>query len=537
MMKRIILSTMALTVMMSVTAQDAYDAAILATEDLNGTARYVGMGGALDALGADISTISSNPAALGLFRHSDLRLSLSVLSQSDARKYGGVNPTTISFDQVGFVWSNPTSQTSYLNLGFNYHRSRNFNQIIAASNAFAPSKSYFDDKGNLTGIVGSGQNLQTLVKGYRGLFNSDKADADGINYYDSQVDNSYSQLLRFEDPKTKDVSYYPLTASSFNFDKGTKGFIGVYEFNVSGNSNDRVYWGVTLGIHDIHYESHTTYSEALEAGQSLPNDVKPTSAGLIDERTIKGMGFNLKAGVIVRPVAESPFRLGLAISSPTWYKLKTNNNTTVYVDEQNNIGESYEFKYYTPWTIGLSLGHTVGNFLALGFGYEYTIFNTADMRYYTYYGNGGDASRSDKDMDEEIGLCLRGTHALKAGIECRPIPELALRLGYNFVSSPYRSDEDAYRNQKVYSPGVYYASTTDYINWNPTHRITAGLGTKLGKFGIDLAYQCALTSGRMYPFVDGEYYEDDVNKVENHAPMTKVNFRRHQFLLTLGYSF
>ena len=37
----------------AVSAQETYDNAQLATKDLNGTARYVGMGGAMEALGAD----------------------------------------------------------------------------------------------------------------------------------------------------------------------------------------------------------------------------------------------------------------------------------------------------------------------------------------------------------------------------------------------------------------------------------------------------------------------------------------------------
>ena len=47
---------------LSANAQETYENAKLAGEDLNGTARYVGMGGAMEALGADISTIGSNPA-------------------------------------------------------------------------------------------------------------------------------------------------------------------------------------------------------------------------------------------------------------------------------------------------------------------------------------------------------------------------------------------------------------------------------------------------------------------------------------------
>ena len=47
-------------------AQETYENAKLAGTDLNGTARYVGMGGAMEALGADLSTISTNPAGIGL---------------------------------------------------------------------------------------------------------------------------------------------------------------------------------------------------------------------------------------------------------------------------------------------------------------------------------------------------------------------------------------------------------------------------------------------------------------------------------------
>ncbi|MDE5787125.1 MAG: hemin receptor, partial [Bacteroidaceae bacterium] len=44
-------------------AQDTYmNDRLTATDDIDGTARFVGMGGAMGALGADLSVISSNPA-------------------------------------------------------------------------------------------------------------------------------------------------------------------------------------------------------------------------------------------------------------------------------------------------------------------------------------------------------------------------------------------------------------------------------------------------------------------------------------------
>ena len=45
-----------------------YDANRWMGSDLNGTARFVGMGGAMGALGGDITTMGTNPAGIGIYR-------------------------------------------------------------------------------------------------------------------------------------------------------------------------------------------------------------------------------------------------------------------------------------------------------------------------------------------------------------------------------------------------------------------------------------------------------------------------------------
>ena len=45
------------------------------------------MGGAMEALGADISTISSNPAGIGLFRKSTFSGSFGLVTQQDAKEF------------------------------------------------------------------------------------------------------------------------------------------------------------------------------------------------------------------------------------------------------------------------------------------------------------------------------------------------------------------------------------------------------------------------------------------------------------------
>lgn len=73
-MKHCIIGFLGCVLALPMAAQETYQNTRLLGNDLNGTARYVGMGGAMEALGADISTISTNPAGLGLFRKGQVTL-------------------------------------------------------------------------------------------------------------------------------------------------------------------------------------------------------------------------------------------------------------------------------------------------------------------------------------------------------------------------------------------------------------------------------------------------------------------------------
>ena len=157
-MKKILLAAIAMGLVLPAAAQDTYESARLLGSDLNGTARYVGMGGAMEALGADISTMGTNPAGIGLFRHSTASLSFGVVSQADAKEFDGLNKTNMSFDQAGFVYSARVSPTSFINVGFNYHKSKNFDQILSAANS----------------LRGCSQNGLTYEKAARGLYEFDE---------------------------------------------------------------------------------------------------------------------------------------------------------------------------------------------------------------------------------------------------------------------------------------------------------------------------------------------------------------------------
>ena len=66
-----------------------YDANRLLGTDLNGTARYIGMGGAMGALGGDITTMSTNPAGIGIYRSNDVMVSFCFANNGMKTEYQG----------------------------------------------------------------------------------------------------------------------------------------------------------------------------------------------------------------------------------------------------------------------------------------------------------------------------------------------------------------------------------------------------------------------------------------------------------------
>lgn len=556
-MKKIVSLAVFTLAMLPAAAQDTYENARLLGADLNGTARYVGMGGALDALGADISTIGTNPAAIGVFRHSTASVSMGIVSQEDAKRFDQVGKTNFSFDQVGFVYSTQTDRNSFLNFAFNYHKSRNFDQILSAANSLSHAS-----LGKLA--YGKSCQLDERQGGYFLEENSTDGVVDGWHdrssnnraYTYTQWDHVYTNGVNWDqdnfDPSEPYKNVF-LEAEGYEFDRAHSGYIGNFDFNLSGNLDNRLFLGVTLGIKHVDYKGYSEYLERVVDG----NDRYIGNTVLADERKITGTGIDLSIGAIYRPIEDSPFRVGLTIKTPTWYDLKSRNATVLFnATDYNKLnpdyanwgydefpsGETYEFRYYTPWQFGLSAGHTIGNYLALGAGWDYADYGCADNRVkdgYDEYGNPD--SYSDEVMNRHTENTLRGVSTLKAGVEFKPDPSIAVRLGYNYVSPMYQ--DNGVRDTRLSSIGNWYSSTADYTNWKSTNRITCGLGFKHNGWNFDLAYQYSATKGQFFPFQSMNFTDivpnndNTYNYEVNASTPTDVKFNRHQLLFTVGYTF
>ena len=550
MKNKYILSALLLLGTMTIGAQETYENTKLIDNDLNGTARYVGMGGALDALGADISVIGSNPAGLGFISKSRTDVSFGFVSQPGVSAFQQGKPTNASFDQVGFVYvmRNLRGDNNGFNFAVNYHKSRNFDYILSAvgdlKNASQNTLSY------LKAIYGrraeDGTSIFNLEKTKNGMIR-------GTHPFTSQLDNLYYNNLMVD--RNNAVTYS--TATGYDMQRAHTGYIGTYDVSMSGAISPRFYFGGTIGFHDVHYTGTGEYVEYLV---DISN--KPLTALMVhDEKTITGLGVDFKLGAIFLPIENSPFRIGLSVASPTFYNLTT--NTSAYI--RHNLGssqsiqngypggttnESYSFKVLTPWNFGISLGHTVGNYLALGASYNFTDYGSMKTRvneggeYDWYTDSYYESSSNDTNMNEHTKQTLKGVSTIKLGAEFRPVNNLALRAGYNYISPMYQTN--AFKDGTIDSYGSNYSTATDYVNWDSTNRFTLGVGYQMKNFNIDLAYLYSAQNGDFHPFMDayGDYYyintatkKLQMDKIDNYADAVSVSNKRHQLLLTLGYRF
>lgn len=533
-MKKIYVLSAMMALTLGASAQDAYQSANIATPDLNGTAKYVGMGGAMEALGGDISTISSNPAGIGLFRHSWVGLSGGMIFQGGSLNGLDGSKTKASFDQVGFVISSPDADGT-LNVAFNFNKSRNFNQILNAANSL------------------DGESSQNIVTYNKLLADYDKNLTERqINQIDWMLSDGllYTTTGLGDD----DYTYYAAGANGFAFDQKHSGYIGNYAVNLSGSIENRLFLGLTVGFKDVHYNSYSEYTE------NIVGDC-PGLVTIADNRSITGNGFDVAIGAIFRPVEESPFRIGATIQSPTFYTLTSENSTYLYNGTElgdypasinmkggklqpiYHSSESYKFKLYTPWRFGLSLAHTVGNYLALGASVDYAAYGSLDNRYDygggywdSYYGS-SDRSESDVPMNNATKKVLDGVTTLKVGAEFKPVDNVALRAGYNYVAPMYKTS--AVKDGYVDSDGQAVSSQTAWTNWGATNRFTCGLGFRMDKWNFDLAYQYSTQKGDFYAF-ESEYYNNaghNAGYLDNTCPVTKVKNDRSQLLMSIGYTF
>ena len=142
--RKILSATIALLFTGMTWAQTEYDALKVAQYDINGTARYVSMGGAFGALGGDPSAIKDNPAGLGIYRKSEINGTMGLSLQGASATWNNGNGSNdsykLGFNNFSYVMAFPTWRSEKNNSGiqssnfsFAYNRLKNFNRQVTVN--------------------------------------------------------------------------------------------------------------------------------------------------------------------------------------------------------------------------------------------------------------------------------------------------------------------------------------------------------------------------------------------------------------------
>lgn len=529
-------------------AQSSIDALTLSDTELRGTSRFMSMAGAFTALGGDLSTLTQNPAGIGVYRGSDvaLTLDLSFLSNKSSNIPGGATMNNTNFDAntIGYVGT--------MNFGSN-----------SVMSTFSWGVSYNRLKSFTRNYRGSGIPLQTSMSNYIALM-SDGIDPENMisksgydPYQDSQInwmnilafngaittptivtDNAgkvtdiyYDGLFQYDVPAQDGKPAIPATTGTAGFNVRERGYADEYNIAFGGNLANVVQWGVDLGITDLTHEQWTSYDEALQganirAGNEYYDVIEEGDCDWqIDNwKKTTGTGFNLKFGLILKPVQE--LRIGVAVHTPTWYSMTTSYNANLTYGGSNRVQRDrgtntavYDWNLRTPWKLMFGLAGVIGGRGIISADYEYSAYDK--MHTSDSYGD-------FDDYNDDIATYFRATNTLRLGAEFRVTPQFSLRLGYSYASSNVKSDA-ADNNLEIYTSGTNLGYTFN----QSSNYVTAGLGYRTGGFYVDLAYVNRQRTSTYHCFTPFQDYDG----LWTLAPQAKIKENANQLALTVGYKF
>ena len=500
---------------LGVQAQTSYEAATLLGSDLSGTARYVGMGGAMSALGADMSTMATNPAGTALYRSWDAAISFGGNWVTQRAQTGMNRNRAFSsygvLDNFGAVIANKKSNAGvlrFVNFGLNSRNVKRFDGKMGMASDLGGLSQTIQmaeqawqnvDFVNYTSFDPNSPNSLYNRNYYRnynyGWLTLLGADADLMGIY---APEDADGNLQYDEDGNVVEDYWYRQANGCNYAERLSGGIDALDFNLSFNFSDAVYLGATLTTYDVDYRMESTYSESFsDGGYTLQNFYSTT-----------GSGYDFKFGVILRPFVESSFRLGLSATTPTVYSLRDCNSAIIdseysYYDEDKGQMMTASFGMDTqspdardgdchtsytmvaPAKYNISLGGTIGRSLALGAEYEYD--NLGAIVLYDENGN------ANAPMNEHTAKNFTGRHTLRVGAE-KTFGTFYTRLGYNFQTGGY--GQNAWKMLLLNS----VQTNTAYTNLKHTQNITCGVGFRGDVFYADAALLYSKQKADFYPF-------------------------------------
>jgi len=430
-MKRNILFIVALFFCALSFGQGETDAYCYSNNDLSGTARGQAMGGAFGALGGDVTGIAVNPAGIGVYRSSEIVANMSLTSPLISGNTNRQSNTSFHFDNLSYIGYYPLVKGNVLtlNFGFNYNRIKTFDQNYSTSRPTMNSsltKYMAASANNANGGRGIDQNIWSTD--YYANPNVPWLSALGFDgYVIDPIGNSNQYQSILEPGEQVNPS---LTVAE-------RGRVEAYDFTIGSNIADKFFWGATFTIVDLSYSLTSSYDESFLGDQSRGMTLTNT----LDTR---GSGFQMKAGVIYKPV--DALRLSVAYHSPVWYSMtdffqggllprgiKTDEGDLAGLTTTPDPNDAaFDYRFRTPGSWTFSAATVLGTQAIISLDYE--IKNYASMNLKDYNGN---------DLTDVNGIIkddFKNTSTIRAGFEFRFTPQFSGRLGYAWMQNPYSSD-------------------------------------------------------------------------------------------------
>jgi hypothetical protein len=458
-------------------AQNETDALRYGELSTGATARSISLGGTGGSFGGDFSSLSINPAGLGVYRSSEVMIT-PTLRLNNARSTYFKNDTKdnnarMGISNFGVVFSTAKKGKDYtksdwkaFSIGLGYNRVADLNSAVTYTGT--------NDQSSITDIFsadalqnGIGQNLVPPLGffGWEGYL----LDTDYASIPRQQILNNGGGLLQSKSWESK-------------------GGIDEWSFSLGGNYKEKLLLGISLDLVSYKFDRNTNFWESDESGNAN-NDFDYLSYN--EYLTTTGVGFNAKLGAIY--VINDRFRIGAAFHTPTWsvftddfdYDLTTNTenlkNRTGQGDRdpetyvQPDQAYTFDYSLRSPWHALLSATAFFGQHGFITADYEYVDY--ASMK----YDFGDPTTDYERGVNQAIKDTYTGGHNLRLGIEGRKDNFMG-RLGFAYHSSPLQRSAD------------FYGQRFD---------LSAGLGLRLNAFVIDLAYRYRIkkSSDFAYPFL------------------------------------
>ncbi len=471
--------------------QTAFDALRYSQFQVGGTARTVGAGGALGALGSDFATLSVNPAGLGWYRRSEFTFTpafmitntTSVLTNEENNAGVEEDRSVFNINNFGLViTSRPRSRKwKTFNFGFGLNRLANFNQRF----------------------VYSGFSTGSITDRFLELANS----PEGPDAFEAGVAIDANALFTPVDIDDVYLSDYEVAPNAEIFrtqDVETRGAINEFLLSFAGNYDEKILFGATIGFPIVNFNEDKLYEE------SDPDDVVPLFDDLQfrEELTTTGWGINAKAGVIIRPV--QMLRLGAAVHTPTAYRLSDRFNTSMVYNFTDDMGPFrgeaaspdglFDYRLRTPWRFVGSLGLVFNKSGFLSAEVEHLNYNKSQFRY--------DGFAVDENaVNGDIRTQFQSVTNFRFGGEFA-YEVFRLRAGFNILPSPFEGDNTV------------------------NHGYSAGVGYRGNKFFFDLAYRRNNLTETYVPY---QISQDQLNPPPEQFVENEVVFNR--ILATFGFNF